>query len=282
MTLRKITSLTATLSFIITVVTSIILYIVPQGRVAYWADWRLWGLSKEQWGEIHINVGLLFLLALMLHLYYNWKPLTVYLKDRSRQLKIFTPSFNVALLICVATTVGTLFMVPPFSWVLDLNAALKDSGAAKYGEPPYGHAELSSLSIFAKKVAIDPQDAIDRLRKAGMQVTDGRQTLKALATINQTTPKALYALMSAGEVEPAAGPQRLPDSPPPGTGRLSLAELCRTYGLDVPAVLAALKTRNISAGADDSLREIAARHGMGPADLYEAIRAAADGPGKRG
>ena len=80
MTLRKITSLTATLSFVLTVVTSTILYLVPQGRVAYWADWRMWGLSKTQWGDIHINVGLLFLLALCVHIYYNWKPLVVYLE----------------------------------------------------------------------------------------------------------------------------------------------------------------------------------------------------------
>ena len=63
MTMRKITSLTASLSFVLMVATSVILYIVPQGRVAYWADWRLWGLTKTQWGEIHINVGLLFLLS---------------------------------------------------------------------------------------------------------------------------------------------------------------------------------------------------------------------------
>lgn len=80
MTMRKITSLTATLAFILMVTTSIILYVVPQGRVAYWADWRMGGLSKAQWGDIHINVGLLFLLALGLHIYYNWKPLMANLK----------------------------------------------------------------------------------------------------------------------------------------------------------------------------------------------------------
>ena len=36
MKLRKITSLTAGLTFIAMVVTSVILYIVPQGRIAYW------------------------------------------------------------------------------------------------------------------------------------------------------------------------------------------------------------------------------------------------------
>ena len=53
---------------------SVILYIVPQGRVAYWADWRLWGLIKSHWGNIHINLVLLFLIAVSLHIYYNWKP----------------------------------------------------------------------------------------------------------------------------------------------------------------------------------------------------------------
>ena len=282
MTLRKVTSLTATLAFIVVVVTSVILYIVPQGRVAYWADWRLWGLSKEQWGEIHINVGLLFLIALVLHIYYNWTPLMVYLKDRSRQMKVFTPSFNVALLVCLVTVVGTLFMVPPFSWVIELNAAVKDSGAEKYGEPPYGHAELSSLNSFARKVEIDPQAAIVRLKAAGFQVSDGKQTLQALAALNRTTPKLIYAAMTAGEPAPADGPLALPDAPPPGTGRLSIGELCRPYGLEPQDVIAGLAARGISAAAEDRLRDVAERHGMGPVDLYEVVKSVADGIRKAG
>ena len=104
MKMRKITSLTAALSFLLMVLTSIILYIVPQGRVAYWADWRLWGLSKTDWGNIHINLGFLFLISLTLHIYYNWKPITSYLKNKARQMKVFTPDFNVALVVTVGMT----------------------------------------------------------------------------------------------------------------------------------------------------------------------------------
>lgn len=68
--------------------TSIILYIVPQGRVAYWSNWQLWGLSKTQWGNIHVNIGILFLIAISFHIYYNWKPILFYLKNPARQLKI--------------------------------------------------------------------------------------------------------------------------------------------------------------------------------------------------
>ncbi len=90
MKLKKIVSLCALLAFATTLVTSIVLYVVPQGRVAYWADWGLLGLSKEQWGAIHINVGFLFLISLLVHVYYNWKPLTSYLKNKARQLVFFT------------------------------------------------------------------------------------------------------------------------------------------------------------------------------------------------
>ena len=71
MKIRKITSLVAALAFVVMVLTSFVLYIVPQGRIAYWAGWKFLGLSKTQWGDIHINTGILFLLALVLHTYYN-------------------------------------------------------------------------------------------------------------------------------------------------------------------------------------------------------------------
>ena len=63
--------------------------VVPQGRVAYWADWRLWGLTKTDWGNIHINLGLLFLIALFVYIYYNWKPLISYLKNKAKQIKVY-------------------------------------------------------------------------------------------------------------------------------------------------------------------------------------------------
>lgn len=47
MKIRKIASLTAFLAFIFMVLTSMILYVVPPGRVAFWVDWRLWGLTHK-------------------------------------------------------------------------------------------------------------------------------------------------------------------------------------------------------------------------------------------
>ena len=85
--MRKITSLSALASFVLLTLTSVILYIVPPGRVAYWADWRLWGLSKTQWDNLHINLGVLFLVAVCFHVYFNWNPIVAYLKNKARQIK---------------------------------------------------------------------------------------------------------------------------------------------------------------------------------------------------
>ena len=88
--LRKIVSLTALTSFLLTIVTSVVLYIAPQGRIAYWSDWHLLGLTKTQWGNLHINLGTLFLIALCVHIYYNWKPITAYL-SKARKVVVMVP-----------------------------------------------------------------------------------------------------------------------------------------------------------------------------------------------
>ena len=99
MNIRRITSLTALLTFILLIFTAVILYVAPQGRVAYWANWQLWGLSKTAWTNIHINTGFLFLISILLHIYYNWKLILAYLKNKAQELKVFNRDFNIALLL---------------------------------------------------------------------------------------------------------------------------------------------------------------------------------------
>ncbi len=275
MKLRKITSLTAGLSFLLMLLTSVILYIVPQGRVAYWADWRLWGLSKSDWGNIHINMGFVFLAALCLHIYYNWKAITAYLKDRARRMKVFTPDFNAALIITVIAALGTYFMVPPFSWVITLSERIKDGAAVKYGEPPYGHAELSSLKTFTQKLDLDLAKSMDLLERAGYAAEDDQVTLAALAKRHGVAPQQLYLTIQTTSEKTAdddTGVGILPDSPPPGTGTLLLADFCARYNLNLKQIIRDLNAQDIAASADMSFKQIAADKGLGPTDLFEIIK----------
>lgn len=283
MSIRKISSLTAFLAFFVMVVTSIILYIVPQGRVAYWADWHLFGLSKEQWGEIHINTGFLFLLSLILHIYYNWKPIVSYLKDKAKQLKILTKEFNIALIITLLVTVGTYFEIPPFSTVIGIGNDFKESAAKKYGEPPYGHAELSSLKIFTKKMNLDLQAAILNLKDAGYKFDNDAQSLKEIAKNNGVSPQQIYQTISkTDEKTPASAKEqnKLPESPTPGTGNLTLVEFCSQYNIDVELIIRLLAKSNIQAQQDMTIKEIGKNNQLSPIDVYEQIKTVTAGSPK--
>jgi len=254
------------MAFIGMLITSIVLYIVPQGRIAYWADWRLFGLTKEQWGDVHINMGLLLLLSICLHIYYNWKPILSYLKDRSKHIKVFTKEFNIALIIGILFVGGSLLMIPPFSWVLGISSQIKDAAAVKYGEPPYGHAELSSVKTFSKKMGFDLNSGLAHLKKSGIRFENAEQSLTEIARANALSPQEVYLILKS-HTKTVAKEKQMPDSPPPGLGKRIVADLCQEYGLSLPMVLRGFAKKNMDVSATQTMREIAAAHNKSPVDI---------------
>jgi len=271
MKLRRITSLTALLAFTLLMITSVILYIVPHGRVAYWSNWQLWGLSKDQWGNIHINTGILFLIAGFLHIFYNWQPILSYLKNQARQLTIFTKDFNIALILTLFVALGTWLEIPPVKWLIDLNGTIKDSAAEKYGEPPYGHAELSSLQSFCSKMQLDPEKSIASLKAKGFIVDNKKQTIAEIASLNNKTPQQVYLAMQHEKTK-NDGISGLPENPPPGFGNLALADICEKYHLNTENILNALALESINADPAMSIRMIATQNQVSPFDIYLIIK----------
>ncbi len=272
MNMRKITSMTMFVSLFVLILNSIILYIVPQGRVAYWADWHLLGLSKTQWGNQHITVGFLFLISGILHIYYNWKPIVAYMKNKAREVVLFTPSFTMGLILTTSVVIGTYYPVPPMSTILNLGEAIKAGGALKYGEPPYGHAELSSLKMFTKKEGLDLEDSLKLLKSAGILVHDELETLVSIAKNNRLTPQEVYEIIRPVEKDDTALDKvTLPDHPAPGFGRKSLAKVCEEYQLNLQKIVSGLKSKGIEASGEMSIKEIASAHNREPVELYESI-----------
>jgi hypothetical protein len=270
MKIRRVTSLTALLSFALLIITGIVLYIVPHGRIAYWADWHLWGLTKTEWNNIHINLGILLLLSISLHIYYNWKTIVSYLKNKAKQVKVFTREFNIALVLTIIFTLGTYLFIPPFSWVLEFSDFIKDSAAVEYGEPPYGHAELSSLKSFTSKIGFDLDQSMVRLKKAGIKFESAGQTLREIARTNRLSPQQLYLAMEPG-FEPA-GSKKMPNIPPAGLGKRSLADICQEYNFNIPTIMRGLANNNIKASSDLSIKKIAEQNSMKPIDVYEIVK----------
>jgi hypothetical protein len=268
---RKITSLTALLSFIVTMITSVVLYVVPHGRVAYWADWTFLGMTKDDWGGTHTTVGTLFLLAGLVHLWLNWKPITAYMKNKARELVVMTGPMIAALAVTVFVFAGTLLGWPPMQQLLDFSAAIKDGAVATYGNPPYGHAEESPLDKFCGYLGFDPAKAVAVLEQAGYTLDKGEQTpIKDIARSRNVSPQKVFDDIRGGlGSDPFSA---LPPEPPQGLGKLRLVDVCKSFGLPVDEALARLRAGSFEAGPDMTLKEIAAKSGREPRDVYNALR----------
>lgn len=269
--LRKITSLTTLLSFIVTLVTSVVLYIVPHGRVANWADWTFWGMTKDDWGGTHTTVGTLFVIAGLIHIWLNWKPITAYMKNRAREMVVMTKPMVVSLAVTVFVFAGTLLGLPPMKQLLDFSASIKDGAVATYGNPPYGHAEDSPLKKFCGYLGFDPAAAAAVLEKGGYTLAKGDQTpIKDIARSRSVSPQRVFDDIRAGlGGDPFKG---LPAEPPQGLGRIKLSDICKSFGLSVDEAVTRLRAKSLTAGPDMTLKDIGTQNGLKPRDVYTVLR----------
>ncbi len=264
-------------SFVVLIFNSIVLYIAPEGRVAYWSDWRFWGLTKSQWGDQHITIGFLFLAAGLLHLFYNWNLILAYLKNKARKIKMFTQPFNVAITITIIFVIGTYYSYPPMNVILQIGDSFKEAGAKKYGEPPYGHAELSSLKMFAKKENLDFEKALALLKAAGFSGLDGRENIKDIAGTHNLTPQQVYEIIKTARrdadlTKGLKGANAFPDTPAPGFGRKTLEAFCKEHHLNLDKIIDNLAKQGIKAEGGLTMKENASANGKEPMELFETIQ----------
>lgn len=283
MTIRKITSMTMLVSFVVLILNSLVLYVVPEGRVAYWADWSFLGLSKSDWGQQHTTVGFLFLAAGLLHAFYNWSAMVAYMKNKARQVKVFTGSFNIALALTVVFVIGTYYQIPPMSTIITISDSFKDGAEEKYGNPPYGHAELSSLKMLAKKEGINLEDGIALLKEAGIEVQGEKDIVKNIAKRNNKSPQQIWEVFNKAnkpaeknEKSPTtklnAATTNFPDHPQAGWGKKTIYDVCEMYNLDESKLLAALKLKGLNVTPEQQVKEIAEANSIDPMAFFETLQ----------
>jgi hypothetical protein len=168
----------------------------PHGRVAYWIKWNFLGLEKDQWGNIHLFSGLLFLVAGGFHLYYNWKPLMRYLSGRVETGLRYKRELMISSLIFLWIIASGIWALPPLVFVADLSEAIKSAWVTSAElEPPFGHAERVSLKTFCKKQGIPLDQAMAELREAGFKVNSPDKTLGNIADSKGTSGMGVYAVI---------------------------------------------------------------------------------------
>jgi len=264
---QRFVSLAAALTFVIVLVSSGVLYFIPDRGVTAWSDWAFLGLDKQQWDNLHINLGILFLILIIWHIYFNWKPIKAYLKVK-KEWKVFTPEFNAALVLVLLFAVGTATMTFPLSMLVNLGNAVKATTAQHNGTPPFAYAELATLKDFCLLNRADPIEARSRLEQAGITIHSPRKTIQQIAHENGISPQELYTLIyGKGARIP------LPSDLPVGMARRSLSALARTYRLDLDRFIGHLKFFGIEATPESTFKRLAKENKLHPAQLYYMLLA---------
>jgi len=253
--------------FLILVVTGIILFIVPPGRVANWTDWTLFFLSKHEWSAIHITVSLLFVSAAIFHLVLNWRVFTHYVASKLKavdQKRHLRREGVWATLILLFVVTGSIINLPPFSWIMNTHETLRNSWFSTQITPaPFGHAEELSFKDLANQLQFDEGEAIDRLKSKGIIIINKDQTLREISDLNKTQPARLYSIMAPSPNTDTKRSSTRNKSDMiqggmkgSGLGRSSVSEVAASLGIDVGEALSRLSSSGIEAHKGDLLRDL--------------------------
>jgi len=265
MNLKKITSLTMLLSIVVMTYTGVMLFIAPPGRIANWANWEIIGLSKEQYAQIHTSFMVLIVFMTILHLFYNWKPITSYMKNNAKQMVVFTKDMLVAVLLTFVFLIGTLNGFVPFSSFIEFGDGIKNSWEKDYGTAPYSHAELSSLKSFSKKLGFDIVQS-EEILKANNITFDSSQSLSQIADDNSVSPQFIYNLL---KVNFEKNGQEIIELT--GLGRKTVKEVAQTLKLSTNEFISKLKTLGVEAASDDKFKQVAEKYDMSPMDIMTRL-----------
>ncbi len=264
---KAFTSFLLFAAFLVIVISGIMLYISPPGRIANWTNWQMLGLTKTQWTSFHIVFIVLFLVAGIFHIFYfNWKPLWSYITRKAEKGLHHKKEFWWAIVISVVLLIGTWARIPPVISIVDLGDYITESWETKEERPPEPHAELLTLKEFSDKIKQPVDTVVSTLKKKGYTPEGADQTLKDIAEKYNIAPNDLYNLFKekaeeAGVVGTGGG-----------YGKMKFDKLTEELGLDIEDAKRKLADAGIVKVKDSqTLREIADANDKTPVEVFNVL-----------
>lgn len=262
---RAFISFGLTYSYIVILVSGLVLYMSPAGRYAHWVNWKIAGFTKEGWQALHTIFSFTFVILSVFHLFtINWKAFLSYLKSKSQKGLNKKREFIISTTLFIIFTGGVIFGLPPFQSVMNLGEYLTESWEKEEEEPPIPHAELLTLNELSEQLKFATTEQITEKLKAHGYTFENTsvQTLKEIAEANGTTPSAIYEKISKKPASQGRGS---------GIGRKSLEDFAIEKGKNIDEVLTLLKKNNITAKKEQTLKEIGEQNDIPPRDIVELI-----------
>lgn len=276
---RAFASTLAGLSFVGMCITGIILFVVPPGRVANWTGWTIFGLTKHQWQGLHVWFSLVFMVAAVVHLVFNWRCLLSYFQSTVRKHLALRWEWGLSLLLCLVVLAGVLADVGPFASLMAWNESIKHSWDDSERQAPIPHAELLTLTELAGYVDGMTTDALlANLRAHGIAVDSPEQVVGDLAATNNLTPDTLYR-MAIGQTQGGHGRgggggqgAGLGDGGGGrGFGRMTVKQYCDEAGIETETAIKKLQEAGLTATETTTIREIADAANVHPSAVRQLL-----------
>lgn len=269
---RNFVSTLTLFAFIVVFITGIFLFVTPAGRIAHWTGWRLAGLTKDQWSAVHICFAITMVIASILHIYLNFKPLVNYFKNCATKKFSFRPEWLTSLVIIIAVYAGTIAEIPPFSSIISLNDHIKYSWDEPGRRAPIPHAETMTLKELSKKASLDVESAIANLKAANIEPASPESVILDLAQEHGMTPERVYRI-AIGDKMPINGKSGSGyGGSGRGFGRMTLEQFCETENIDLQKAIETLNSQGISAKSNSTLKELANQSMTTPGQIAEMLR----------
>jgi len=264
---RAFISLGLFIALLMMLVSGVILYISPPGRVANWTDWRMIGLTKRGWQNQHTIFGFAFIILSLFHLFLiNWRAFLCYLKLKSSE-GFKRPAELLAITVLSAVFgVGTYFDSQPFREIIRFGDTLSNSWEKRENQAPVPHAELMTLVQLAGQPGLggDPDLLVKKLKSAGLSVISKNQTLADIATLNGKRADEVYAAIAPSET----ARHQLQGK---GFGRKTLHEIADEGGVSVTSLQSALRQKGIEAKPDSPLKSVVESNNIEMSELKKIL-----------
>ncbi len=293
---RAFVSLLVTISFVAMVVSGVMMFLSPPGRIANWSGWKLIGLTKEQWISIHLSFSAMFLISSLIHIWLNGRALLSYFRSRLTKVLFLRAEWVVAVILCGVMLWGTLAHVAPFNQIVSLREKAKRIWDNSSQQAPLPHAELLTLAQVAEAAGQDVATLRANLDARQIQANWDSELFGVVAERYGMTPMELYGIatgrtgqgrgsgggpgrQSAGSETHAGSGRGGQGGDGSGTGfgggygRMTLQDVCAAEKMELQTALDRLTKAGIQAQSQQTLRQIADTSGKRPSEVLDLIKA---------
>ena len=162
-------------------------YLYTPGYIANVINFHFLGLTFRQWAIVHTVFGLVFLIAAVGHIVYNWRPIVRYLVSRAKGVLAHRRELWASLLVVLFFSVTSIANWPPSGPLWDYRYTLREYWVA------WGFTRMT-VEDLAKNRHVPVEKAIARLKKYGIEARPD-SNLAELAKNSKYTAYDLYLIV---------------------------------------------------------------------------------------